>query len=258
MPVPPTTENTMLLKPTLHIEVIVKEQPSKPADVQELRDISKQWFNNCHATVKIGRDIILEGEQLVPKKHLLTRLLGAIDQAFLGCVDIKQLSPSPSPAAIYNIFRSCLNELIRSSIVNTTTTTAAAVQLTPTPPNPTTRDSFKPSRATPSHSPPTEKQEQEQEPWTLLPPSDLLLLPTLSFLQINLLDPSHSHTPGPGVWPLAQQKCANFSGRTLRRLPILGLAMYTWGAGASVTLEEAVAALEKAVGGGGGGDGAAG
>lgn len=51
-------------------------------------------------------------------------------------------------------------------------------------------------------------------------------------------------SPGSRVWTLAQ-KCQGFSGRTLRRLPILGLAMYTWGGDCS--LDDAVAALEKAV-----------
>ena len=47
-----------------------------------------------------------------------SNLIDAIDSAFLDRVDIKQLIPSPSPAAIYNIFRSCLNELVRSSLVD--------------------------------------------------------------------------------------------------------------------------------------------
>lgn len=46
------------------------------------------------------------------------------------------------------------------------------------------------------------------------------------------------------VWALSQ-KCEGFSGRTLRRLPILGLAMYTWGG--NCTLDDAVTALEAAV-----------
>ena len=54
-------------------------------------------------------------------------------------------------------------------------------------------------------------------------------------------DPS---SPGQRVWALAQ-KCEGFSGRTLRRLPILGLAMYTWEG--TCTLNDAVSALEKAV-----------
>ncbi|KAK0947492.1 hypothetical protein LTR29_001100 [Friedmanniomyces endolithicus] len=138
-----------------------------------------------------------------------SNLISAIDQAFLDRVDIKQLVPSPSPAAIYNILRSCLNELIRSNLVNAPTTTV-----------------------------------QTPETWTLL--SSTPELPTLSHVQIHLMDPTHSHTPGYRVWALAAQKCSGFSGRTLRRLPILGLAMYTWG-GESVTLDEVVAALEAAV-----------
>lgn len=52
------------------------------------------------------------------------------------------------------------------------------------------------------------------------------------------------NSPGQRVWALAK-KCEGFSGRTLRRLPILGLAMYTWGG--SCTLQDAVLALEAAV-----------
>ena len=53
-------------------------------------------------------------------------------------------------------------------------------------------------------------------------------------------------SPGQRIWLLAQ-KCQglHLSGRTLRRLPVLGLAMYTWGG--EVGLEEAVEALERAV-----------
>lgn len=57
-----------------------------------------------------------------------------------------------------------------------------------------------------------------------------------------------SSTPNPDsigerVWALAQQ-CHGLSGRTLRRLPILGLAMYTWGG--QCTIQDAITALEKA------------
>lgn len=53
-------------------------------------------------------------------------------------------------------------------------------------------------------------------------------------------------SPGQRIWLLAQ-KCQglHLSGRTLRRLPVLGLAMYTWGG--EIGLEEAVGALERAV-----------
>jgi hypothetical protein len=53
-------------------------------------------------------------------------------------------------------------------------------------------------------------------------------------------------SPGQRIWRLAQ-KCQgfNFSGRTLRRLPVLGLAMYTWGG--HIGMDEGIEALEKAV-----------
>lgn len=55
-----------------------------------------------------------------------------------------------------------------------------------------------------------------------------------------------SNSYGQRVWLLAQ-KCQSLqlSGRTLRRLPVLGLAMYTWGG--DVGMNEAMGALEKAV-----------
>lgn len=56
--------------------------------------------------------------------------------------------------------------------------------------------------------------------------------------------PTQPNSPGSRVWLLAQ-KCNGFSGRTLRRLPILGLAMYT-GVG-NCSLDDAVSALEAAV-----------
>lgn len=46
------------------------------------------------------------------------------------------------------------------------------------------------------------------------------------------------------LWTLSN-RAAGFSGRTLRRLPILGLAMYTWGGNCS--LDDSVTALESAV-----------
>lgn len=56
--------------------------------------------------------------------------------------------------------------------------------------------------------------------------------------------PLQPESPGSKVWALAQ-RCVGFSGRALRRLPVLGLAMYTWGG--ACALSEAVAALEAAV-----------
>ncbi|KAK6433588.1 hypothetical protein LTR95_010231 [Oleoguttula sp. CCFEE 5521] len=116
---------------------------------------------------------------------------GLRDPAFLDRVDIKQYIPSPSTSAIYNIFRFCLNELIRSKLI--------------------TADDD---------------------------------VPTLATTHMTLHDSLES--AGFRLSKVAE-KCAKFavSGRTLRRLPVLGLATYTWGA--AQTLDNAVAALEKAV-----------
>jgi hypothetical protein len=53
-------------------------------------------------------------------------------------------------------------------------------------------------------------------------------------------------SPGQRIW-LLTQKCQglHLSGRTLRCLPVLGLAMYTWGG--KIGIEEAIGALERAV-----------
>ena len=56
--------------------------------------------------------------------------------------------------------------------------------------------------------------------------------------------PTQPNSAGSRAWALAE-KCQGFSGRTLRRLPILGLAMYT-GVG-NCSLDEAITALEAAV-----------
>ncbi|KAK4541584.1 hypothetical protein LTR36_007881 [Oleoguttula mirabilis] len=168
-----------------------------------------------------------------------SNLIGAIDQAFLDRVDIKQLIPSPSPAAIYNIFRSCLNELVRSSLVD-----AAAMQVSSC--TTTARRVVSRSTSTGSSSPAkpikrskTLASSSSPEPWTVISAPEI---PTYSEMLVRWVNQPQS--PGRRVWALAQ-KCEGFSGRTLRRLPILGLAMYTWGGDCS--LDDAITALEAAV-----------
>lgn len=67
-------------------------------------------------------------------------------------------------------------------------------------------------------------------------------IPSLAAVRVTF--EAHPDSPGARAWKLAE-KCHGFSGRTLRRLPILGLAMYTWGGDCS--LHDAVSALEAAV-----------
>ena len=91
---------------------------------------------------------------------------------------------------------------------------------------------------TPSEST-TASSDPPSETFTLLSAPQI---PSLATTQMTLLDQPQS--PGCRVWALSE-KCKGLSGRTLRRLPILGLAMYTWGG--KLTLDDAVEALEKAV-----------
>jgi hypothetical protein len=44
-----------------------------------------------------------------------SNITGAIDLAFVDRADIKQYIGNPSPAAIFKIYQSCLNELMRVS-----------------------------------------------------------------------------------------------------------------------------------------------
>lgn len=186
-----------------------------------------------------------------------SNLLEAIDPAFLDRVDIKQHVPSPSPSAIYNIFRSCLNELVRSSLVDTVnSTTVGADEKGAQAKTPTTTSSSSPPKdprpsaakrrklvATTAPKTPREASSERSAPPSSEPYVSITApqIPSLATTQMTLLDQPQS--PGCRVWVLAE-KCEGFSGRTLRRLPILGLAMHTWGG--KVTLDDAVQALEKA------------
>ena len=56
-----------------------------------------------------------------PNVLILTtsNITGAIDLAFVDRADIKQFIDLPSPAAIYKIYRSCVDELVRTRIIST-------------------------------------------------------------------------------------------------------------------------------------------
>lgn len=148
-----------------------------------------------------------------------SNLIEAIDPAFVDRMDVKQLIPCPSPSAIYEIFRSCLNELIRSGTIET--------DATPTSPHP-------PSSPFADGRPDGHR---ASSPWTVLDH-----VPEWAEMRERL--PLQPDSPGSKTWALAQ-RCVGLSGRSLRRLPVLGLAKYTWGGACS--LSEAVAALTAAV-----------
>ncbi|KAK3677613.1 hypothetical protein LTR78_002463 [Recurvomyces mirabilis] len=145
-----------------------------------------------------------------------SNLISEIDQAFLDRVDIKQHIPSPSAEAVYEILRSCLNEMIRITLIDMP---------------------IVPKKASKKRKGGTDA--KSDEPWTKVTTTGV---PTFSETQLYHL--SDVQSAGARVWSIAQQ-CQGFSGRTLRRLPILGLAMYTWGG--QISLQDAISALEAAV-----------
>lgn len=185
-----------------------------------------------------------------------SNLIHAIDTAFLDRVDIKTCVPTPSPAAIYNIFRSCLNELVRASLIDLSTSSvssSSAVRvgsssspnsakkraLTMTSPKKTTTLDDQQDKASSPSSPLSDPPPSSPHSWTDL------TVPTIPDREVtNMALDKQRDLPGWRVLELSK-KCEGFSGRTLRRLPILGLAMYTWGGNCS--LSDAVSALEAAI-----------
>ncbi|TLD39454.1 pachytene checkpoint component Pch2 [Venturia nashicola] len=147
-----------------------------------------------------------------------SNMMGAVDAAFLDRVDVKQFVGNPSSKAAYEIFRSCLNELVRCGILL-------------------------PNNVDPS--------QDEDDPMSLIqypssPPSTNSPPPSFfpSLLEVNVHLWDQPQAPGKKLWDIAQ-KCDGLSGRTLRRLPFLSLAMYTYSEECSV--DEGLEALQLAV-----------
>jgi pachytene checkpoint protein 2 len=163
----------------------------------------------------------------------------------LDRVDLKQAVPNPSPTAIYDIFRSCLNELLNNDLVD-----ARAEQTRESLP-PANQDcdntqfpekvmSLSPEEV-PSRVPATSSP-SPKTPREPLGPAPTTQIPSYSEMQALYSEPASYY--GRRVWQIAQQS-KGLSGRALRRLPIIGLAMYTWGGHCS--LDDAISALDTAV-----------
>lgn len=193
--------------------------------------------SECGDGLRATNQLLTALDRLRQKPNVIvlctSNLITAIDQAFLDRVDIKQMIPSPSPAAIYDIFRSCLNELVRSSLVDVATNFANPTPAPPAPVKATKRTKTRATAAAAAAAP------SSSDPWTVLESPEI---PIYSEMLVRFA--TRPQSQGRRLWEIAQ-RCYGFSGRTLRRLPILGLAMYTWGG--SVSLDDAVLALEKAV-----------
>ncbi|KAK5124835.1 hypothetical protein LTR16_003448, partial [Cryomyces antarcticus] len=160
----------------------------------------------------------------VADPHMKSLLIWVQDPAFIDRVDIKQHVPNPCPPAIYSIFRSCFNELIRCDIVTANLS-----------PPPTVTDDVRSEslvQLPPSSSPP-------ESSWVIL---DQASIPSFTEMNIHLWNQPHS--PARKLWHLAQRS-EGVSGRTLRRLPFLALALHTYSE--TCDLNEALAALDLAI-----------
>lgn len=151
-----------------------------------------------------------------------SNMIGAVDAAFLDRVDIKQFVGNPSSQAAYEIFRSCLNELVRCGILLADNTDPAIdeddlMSLIQYP----SSDVAMPSPSSPRPA---------------------KFFPSLTEVNVHLWN--QPEAPGSKLWAIAQ-KCQGLSGRTLRRLPFLSLAMYTYREECSVS--EGLEALQLAV-----------
>ncbi|KAF2405311.1 pachytene checkpoint component Pch2 [Trichodelitschia bisporula] len=149
-----------------------------------------------------------------------SNLIAAIDPAFLDRVDITECIPQPSPRAVYEIFRSGLQELMRCNII---TQGGGSTVVNPTQCGHDGACSRPPKSGCESKT--------------------VQLLPSLAEVEIHLWN--RPEAPGSRLWAIAQN-CRGFSGRSLRRLPMLSIAMYTYGE--ACTIEEALHAMATAVG----------
>lgn len=134
-----------------------------------------------------------------------SNLLEAMDAAFLDRADIKQYVNAPTASAIYVILRTCLNELIRCGLI------------------------------------------EEQVFHSLFHFFSWLKcekkpIPCPEEARMNIF--SQPNAPSSKLWRCANE-CTSFSGRTLRRLPVLMHAGYIQRE--KCTLDEALEALEMAV-----------
>ncbi|KAF2759327.1 pachytene checkpoint component Pch2 [Pseudovirgaria hyperparasitica] len=147
-----------------------------------------------------------------------SNMLQAIDSAFVDRIDIKQLVPNPCPRAIYEIFRTCINELLRTGVLVPSKSNNEDPNLNMRPESPLS---------------------QSVHDFVLIEP---ISIPRFAEMEIRLYD--QPHAPARKLW-IISQKADGLSGRTLRKLPFLALALYTFTEPS--TIHEGLYALSLAV-----------
>ncbi|KAF5866175.1 hypothetical protein ETB97_000709 [Aspergillus alliaceus] len=143
-----------------------------------------------------------------------SNLVTALDQAFLDRVDIKQFIPYLSNRAIYGIYKECLEELSRCGIIEGSS--FDVVQVNP-------------------ENPQTALQYVEQA-------TETLMLPTFDEMLLNYQMFSSAVPKQLGD---AALESMNLSGRTIRRLPVLSLVLYS--KSARCNIRQAVHALRTGI-----------
>ncbi|WEW61376.1 hypothetical protein PRK78_006866 [Emydomyces testavorans] len=142
-----------------------------------------------------------------------SNLIAALDPAFLDRIDIKQFIPPPSVKEIYEIFRSCLQNLSECGLIKGCTFDV----LQRDPSNPETSLEY------------------------VCHPAESLTLPAYEMSLWYQLFPESI----PKRLGNIAQASMGLSGRTLRRIPALSLVLHT--TSATCTVEEAIVALGKGV-----------
>ncbi|KAK4986386.1 hypothetical protein LTR50_005364 [Elasticomyces elasticus] len=190
--------------------------------------------SDCSDGLRATNQLLTALDRLRDRHNIMvmctSNMLTAIDPAFLDRVDVKQHIPNPGPTAIYEIFRSCLNELIRTQLITSIPDSTAVTDFGG---GSSGTGDYSSSPGSPFAS------SYGADSWELL---DAVSIPSYAEMNVHLFN--QPLAPARRLWQIAQ-KCDGLSGRTLRRLPFLALAMHTFGDVCS--LHEALSALAAAV-----------
>ncbi|KAF2809959.1 AAA-domain-containing protein [Mytilinidion resinicola] len=185
--------------------------------------------NECGDAVRATNQVLTALDQLRHRQNVIvictSNLIETIDVAFLDRVDIKQFVPCPRAEAIFDIFRSSINELIRCEL------------LVPSP-DPKDVVVWHPRVPMKVHY---EHAWETDACWRKEFAEAKFIFP----LHVTITNLNHRpNSPSRRVLRAAK-RCVGLSGRTLRRLPFLALAMYTDREPCKVY--EGLAALSRAI-----------
>jgi len=92
-------------------------------EVESLTAARKSAMNGSEPSdaIRVVNAVLTQIDQIKNNPNVLilttSNITGAIDLAFVDRADIKQYIGMPSPSAVYRIYQSCLNELMRTGII---------------------------------------------------------------------------------------------------------------------------------------------